>query len=63
MERSPDQSEMAFCIMCRDVLEPRYNGLLKHEQTVKHKAREAGEPLPAGQLAATEAYLSAGGRR
>ena len=30
---------------------------------VKHKAREAGEPLPAGQLAATEAFLSAGGRR
>ncbi len=63
MERAPDQSEMAFCIMCRDAIEPRYNGLLKHEQTIQHKARERGEPLPPGQLAATEAFLSAGGRR
>lgn len=63
VERAPDQNEMAFCIMCRDVLEPRYNGLVKHEATVKHKARERGEPLPPGQLAATEAFLSAGGRR
>jgi hypothetical protein len=57
VERSPDQTEMAFCIMCRDVLEPRYNGLVKHEATVKHKARERGEPMPPGQLAATEAFL------
>ena len=63
LERSPDQTEMGFCIMCRDHLEPRYNGLVKHEQTVKHKARERGEPLPPGQLSATEAFLSAGGRR
>ena len=63
VERAPDQSEMAFCILCRDILEPRYNGLLKHAQTVKHQARERGEPLPPGQLAATEAFLSAGGRR
>ena len=54
---------MAYCLMCRDHLEPRYNGIVKHEQTVKHKARERGEPLPAGQLSATEAFLSAGGRR
>merc|ERR1712223_1813188 len=63
LQRAPDQSEMAYCLMCRDHLEPRYNGIVKHEQTVKHKARERGEPLPAGQLSATEAFLSAGGRR
>ena len=49
LERAPDQSEMAYCIMCRDQIEPRYNGLVKHEQTVKHKARERGEPLPPGE--------------
>ena len=40
VRRAPgdNQSQNAYCTVCHEILLPKYNSLLKHQQTIKHHA-------------------------
>ena len=40
VRRAPgdNASQNAYCTVCHEILLPKYNSLLKHQQTIKHQA-------------------------